>query len=75
MATSSSPSSPSSFAPSFPSPPAYSAHSSSSQLWKIKNAKYRSTFVKKGQPSVEDLQNHLEYIRDPHFTSAVSEYT
>ncbi|KAF2633021.1 hypothetical protein BU25DRAFT_406289 [Macroventuria anomochaeta] len=71
MATSSSssPSSPSS--PSFPSPPAYSAHSSSSPLWKIKNAKYRST-LKEGQPSIKDLQNHLEYIRDPHFTSAVS---
>ena len=68
------PTSPLSFASSssFIPPPAYSAHISSDQLWKIKNAKYRSTFVKKGSPSAEDFRTHLKYIRDPNFTSAVS---
>ncbi|KAH8714090.1 hypothetical protein GQ44DRAFT_776090 [Phaeosphaeriaceae sp. PMI808] len=35
--------------------------------WKIKSAKCRSTFVKKGQPSVWDFKEHLEYIKDPQF--------
>lgn len=51
---------------------AYSAHVFSGQLWKIKNARYRSTFMKPAQPSAEDFRNHIKYISDPHFTSAVS---
>ncbi|KAF1363090.1 hypothetical protein EJ07DRAFT_152607 [Lizonia empirigonia] len=53
------------------SPPAYSAHPAAGGLWEIKNAKYQSIFTMRGNASVEDLREHVGYIKDPHFISAV----
>ncbi|KZM26580.1 hypothetical protein ST47_g2213 [Ascochyta rabiei] len=67
-----SPTSSSSSSPSSPSlsPPAYSAYTAPGRLWKIKNAKYRSTFVKRDDLRIEDFREHVGYIKDPHFISA-----
>lgn len=55
--------------------PVYSVCPATNRLWKIKNAKYQSTIVKRGHPTVDDLREHVSYIKDPYFTSAVSDHS
>jgi hypothetical protein len=51
--------------PSFsPAPPAYRQDDVSTELrWRIRNAKYRSIFIKHGHADVQDYRDHLEGMK------------